>query len=221
MDDITEKEIVNKYINERYTLRHLAEIYNTNHHKIKRILIKHDVKITRRNTLKKFTDEHKQKISNSRKRLKESGWIPYNKGLKTIDRKNGERLLYINMLSHLRFNVTLEWLMKFNDFEKLKCLNRAITKRDSRFDVDSFWYMNYIEKFYYDAQFNEIYKRWMKTKKDKYLLPTLDHIRPKSQSGTEDLSNLQFLTWFENRAKNDLSQLEWDEMKNNIKIYLI
>lgn len=216
-----EKEIIDKYVNDQYTLRHLSEIYQTNHHKIKRVLIKNGVKITRRKTRKKFTEEHKRKISESRKKLKEKGWVPYNKGLKTIDRKNGKKLLYQNMLSHLRFKVELNWLMKFDDFEKLKCLNRAITNREGRFPVDSFWYMLYIEKFYYDTQFNKIYQKWTENQKDKYLLPTLDHIQPRSKSGTNELDNLQFLSWFENRAKNNLSQTEWNWVKKNIEKYLI
>ena len=36
-----------------------------------------------------FTEEHRRKISESRKRLKDNGWTPYNVGLKTADRKNG------------------------------------------------------------------------------------------------------------------------------------
>jgi len=221
MDNNIEKEIVAKYLNERYTLRHLAEIYDTNHHKIKRILIKHGVEIIRRNTLKKFTDEHKQKISESRKRLKENGWIPYNKGLKTADRINGKELLYKNMLSHLRFDIKLEWLMGFDDFEKVKCLNRAITNREDRYLVNDEWYISYIEKFYNDKQFNKIYEKWKNNKTDKYLRPTLDHIVPKSKGGNNNLENLQFLTWFENRAKNNLSQVEWNKLKQNINNYLI
>jgi hypothetical protein len=221
MDDNIEKEIVDKYTNSRYSLRHLAENYDTNHHKIKRILIKHGVEITRRNTLKNFTDEHKRKISESRKKLKESGWTPYNKGLRTADRLNGKLLLYKNMLSHLRFDVELDWLMKFDDFEKLKCLNRAITNREDRFSVDSEWYTAYIEKFYDEKQFNAIYQKWKDNMVDRYLKPTLDHIVPKSKGGDNNLENLQFLTWFENRAKNNLSQLEWDNIKRNIKNYLI
>ena len=35
------------------------------------------------------------------------------------------------------------------------------------------------------------------------------------------LDNLQFLTWFENRCKNNMSQSEWDDIKTNIGLYLI
>ena len=36
-----------------------------------------------------------------------------------------------------------------------------------------------------------------------------------------DVDNLQFLTWFENRAKNNLSQEEWNKIKDNIGDYLV
>ena len=36
-----------------------------------------------------------------------------------------------------------------------------------------------------------------------------------------DLENLQFLSWFENRCKNDMTQLEWDEIKKNINKYFV
>jgi len=175
-----------------------------------------------RNKLRVFTKEHRQKISDSRKRLKANGWVPYNKGLKTTDRPNGKELLLKNMKAHLRFDVSLEWLLQFNDIEKLKCLNRAITPRDMRFNVDTRWYKEYILKFYHDKQFNDIYSKWLSGgKKDKYLMPTIDHINPKAKNGDNQLSNLQFLTWFENRAKNDMPIVVWQKLKENIKDYLI
>ena len=65
---------------------------------------------------------------------------------------------YNNMATHLRFDVSVEWLMKFNDFDKLKLLNNVITNRSCRWDVSSEWYMSYIERFYDDDQFNKIYE---------------------------------------------------------------
>ena len=35
------------------------------------------------------------------------------------------------------------------------------------------------------------------------------------------LDNLQFLSWFENRCKNDMSQEEWDVLKSNIQEYFV
>ena len=128
--------------------------------------------------------------------------------------------LYKNMASHIRFDVSSEWLSQYEDVEKLKFLNKCITNRLGRFIVSSDWYKSYITKFYYDKQFNNIYKKWLGSC-DKYLRPTIDHINPKANGGNNEINNLQFLTWFENRAKNDISQNEWDKLKLNIKDYLI
>lgn len=128
---------------------------------------------------------------------------------------------YRNMISHLRFDVSLEWIIQFDDFEKLKCLNKCITNRDCRFDESKEWYVKYIEKFYSDEQFNKIYHKWVQSGKQFYLKPSVDHIIPRSKGGTNSLENLQFLTWFENRCKNDLSQDEWNLIKFNIKEYFI
>ena len=116
----------------------------------------------------------------------------------------------------------LVWLKQFEDIEKLKFLNKAITPRDIRFKVDTRWYVEYILKFYYDKQFNDIYFKWLSGgKKDNYLRPTIDHKNPRAKGGNNDLDNLCFLTWFENRAKNDMLLVVWQEMKKNIKNYLI
>ena len=128
---------------------------------------------------------------------------------------------YNNMATHLRFDISTDWLMQFNDFDKLKLLNEVITDRAGRWDVSTEWYKSYISRFYYDEQFNKIYLTWLTSGKLKYKKPSIDHIRPKSKGGDDSLDNLQFLTWFENRCKNDMSQSEWDLLKLNIKEYFI
>lgn len=128
---------------------------------------------------------------------------------------------YNNMATHLRFNVSTKWLMQFSDFSKLKLLNDVITNRSGRWDVSTEWYKSYIDKFYNDEQFNSIYSAWLDSGKVKYKKPSLDHIVPKAKGGTNSLDNLQFLSWFENRCKNDMTQSEWDTLKSNIKEYFI
>lgn len=115
---MNELEIIKMYDKKGYTLRHLADIFNTNHHMIKRILIRNNIKITRRNTLKEFSEEHKQKISDSSKG-RESYW----KGKNMPEETNRK-----NMITHMKFDISLEDIEKYKDFEKLKFL----TEGDSR-----------------------------------------------------------------------------------------
>ena len=172
-----------------------------------------------RNNLRVFTKEHRQKISDSRKRLKASGWIPYNKGLKTVDRKNGRELLLKNMKAHLKYEVSLEWLNGFEDIEKLKYLNRSLSRERDYRGFTTGIYKQFIERFYKDKKFNQLFNEWIKTN-DKWIKPSLDHIQAKCKGGTLLLDNLQFISWLENRAKIDIPQVEWDKMKQNINYYL-
>lgn len=133
---------------------------------------------------------------------------------------NNERL-YNNMATHLRFDVDYKWLIQFEDFNKLKLLNDAITDRSGRWEVDTEWYKKYLIKFYNDSQFNSIYKEWCLSGYEKYKKPSVDHIVPKSKGGINDLDNLQFLSWFENRCKNDMTQEEWNNLKLNIGEYFV
>jgi 5-methylcytosine-specific restriction endonuclease McrA len=161
----------------------------------------------------KMTKEHRENLSKSCK-----GRQSWNKGLKGVYPKES---LYKNMITHLRFDISLEWIKQFDNIDKLKLLNKCITVRDNRFNVNTEWYKKYIEKFYNDKKFNLIYDNWIKNNKDKYLMPTIDHIKPKSKNGNSDLENLEFLTWFENRCKNNIDYDKWQEMKKNIQDYFI
>ena len=72
--------------------------------------------------------------------------------------------------------------------------------------------------FYYDINFNIIYKNWLEQDKDNtfynWYKPSLDHIIPKSKGGTNNIDNLRFITVFENLAKRDMDLEEWEEFKN-------
>ena len=141
------------------------------------------------------------------------------RGVKKFECDN-ERL-YNNMATHLRFDVDFRWLMQFKDFKKLQLLNDVITNRSGRWEVDTVWYKEYLLKFYNDEQFNSVYHKWCLSGYDGYKKPSIDHIVPKAKGGTNDLNNLQFLSWFENRCKNDMTQDEWNISKSNIEEYFI
>lgn len=174
------------------SMRSIAKKMGTNHKLISRVLKKNDIQTREPKNLR--------------------GVKKFNCD---IERK------YNNMATHLRFDVSVEWLMQFKDFNKLKILNDVITNRSGRWEVSSAWYKIYIERFYNEDQFNRIYERWINSGKEKYKKPSLDHILPKAKGGTNDIENLQFLSWFENRCKNDMAQAEWDNLKLNIQEYFI
>lgn len=175
------------------SLRKVAEKYNTNHHKIKRILTKNNVEI---------------------RQPKCTRWL----------RKYENNLIakYGNMKNHLRFEVELEWLLQFEDFEKLKFLNKqVINKGGNRFSENVEWYKSFIEKFYYDINFNRLYKNYLDSNNDKYKKPSLDHIIPRSKGGKNNLENLRFITFLENMCKRDMTLNEWENIKQRLGEYFL
>lgn len=156
-----------------------------------------------------FTKEHRENLSRACK-----GRKSWSKG-----KKMPKGSLYKNMAAHLRFDVTPEWLVSFPDIDKLKLLNDCITNRSGRFDVSTEWYKDYINRFYYDKKFSDIYFKWLESGKDKYLKPSIDHMIPRCKGGGNGIGNIQFITWFENRCKNDMTVSEWEHIKTNLKDY--
>ncbi len=208
-----EDKIVEMYTKGGYTLRHLADEFSSNHHRIKRILVKHGVTITRRNSLKEFSTEHKRKISETRKKMFANGeTTTWSKGKKMADITNRK-----NLIAHLKYDITIDFLEQFEDIEKIKVLNNAITRdRVSKY-FNTEKYKLYLQRFYHDSHFNFVYNNWLVSGKNNYYKPSLDHIIPTSRGGSFELENLQFLSWFENRTKNDMTMDEWLEFRKTTK----
>ena len=205
-----ENKIIKAYKPYKTTLREVARRCGTDHHTVKRVLLKNGIAIEK-GKKDPPTQAHRDAISKACK-----GRKTWSKG-----KKMSKTSVYKNMATHIRFNVTSDWLSKFTDLNKLKFLNRTITNRSGRFSETTNWYVKYIEKFYTDTQFNNLYDEWILSNHDKYKRPSIDHIIPKARGGNNDLSNLQFLSWFENRSKTDMTQKEWDLLKSKIEEYLI
>lgn len=203
-----ESIILQLYVEDGKSLRDIAKVFNTNHHKIKKILNKHNVELSKRKT-RSFSEEHKRKISESHsKRTK------YTKGY-----KQKKITVYRNMIAKLRYDIEESWITQFQDIEKLKYLNRSITKSRISKTFNTIDYKNFVEKFYYDEKFNEYYAKWIETN-DTWIKPSLDHITPISKGGKNEISNYQYLTWFANRAKVNMSEQEWNQIKIKINDYI-
>ncbi len=143
-----EGEIIDKYTNQGYTLRHLSEIFNTNHHTIKRVLVRNGVAITRRKTRKPFSEENRARLSEMGK-----GRTSWCKGLKMAESTNRK-----NLISHLLVKIGLSDIEKFENFDKLKLLTRTIS-RNIKFFNTKVKYLGFLNRFYFCEQFNQIYER--------------------------------------------------------------
>ena len=202
-----EEEIIMLYKIEKMTIIDISKKLNFNRKKVSNIIKSKGIKITLKDKNYKkivFTDEHKRKVSDN--------------GRKCTGRKSSSTTNYKNMASHLRFDVDYLWLIQFEDFEKLKFLNRAIA--GDHYKLNTQTYKEYLIRFYNDSKFEKIYRKWLKNNKNKWLIPSLDHINPKINNNLDNVNNLEFLTWFENRSKNNINPDEWKIMKENIYFYM-
>jgi hypothetical protein len=200
--EVNELDVIRLYTEERMTLRHVSETVGIDHHRVRRILEKNGVEITRRNSLKAFSEEHRRKISEAAK-----GRISWSRGKKmTEDHKRK------NMIGHLKRSTTLIHLERYVDFDRLKFLNNVIARHRKHFNDDE-KYLLYLDKFYFNEAFNKIYDLWIHSGKNKWMMPSIDHINSKANGGDFELDNLRFITWFENRAKAEMDLEVWDLFK--------
>lgn len=221
---INNESLIHLYVDEEMTPQELGVICKVSPKTILRRLHQLGVKIRSDKSTEKFSDEELIDLYNEcprscnelgeilgvqsrtvERRLSLLGVDP-EKCPKKDDAKSdlAKRKRYKNMVKSIKWDVSLEWLSSFDDIDKIMFLNEKSRQKNRGYEVKSTeQYIEFIEHFYDDKQFNLHYTRWKQTgaREDK---PSLDHVLPRSMGGTDNIENLTFVSWFENRAKNDL-----------------
>jgi hypothetical protein len=198
------KKVIKLYQEDKLSINKIWKQFKRSNSYIKQILLDNDVEINHKNRKKYiYTDEHRRKIWDKSKWRKSTLWF-----------KQTELTRRKNMVWHLKRRITLDDIEKYNDIEKLIFLNNVIWRHRKYFE-DDVKYIKYLDKFYFDDIFNNIYNEWIENWKCKWKLPSLEHLLPISKWGTFDLYNLTFTTWFENRAKAEMTLEEWRKFQKD------
>lgn len=194
---IDKKELIRLYLEERLSINKLWKIYKSSNWYIRKILEDNNIEINHKNRKKYiFTVEHKRKIWEKSKWRKTRLWM-----------KVSEEQRRKNMIWHLKTDVTIKDIEKYNNLDMLMFLNKVISRHKNNFNTKKD-YIAYLDKFFFDDMFNKLYLNWINNWKGKRYRPSLEHLLPISRWWTFDLENLTFTTWFENRAKAEMTLQE-------------
>lgn len=199
-----EAEIAKLYTEDDMTLREVGRAVGLSHHAVRRSLQRSGIEVVRKKRPRAFTAEHRRKISESCK-----GRTAWSLGLKMDERSRRK-----NMQAKLGDGVEVD---KYPDFERLKLLTKLTSKHRTHLGSSGGVRSAFLDRFYFDAAFNAIYERWIASSKCRWWMPSLDHIVPLSKGGGFGLDNLRFVTWFENRAKADMSLVEWHDFRRRTR----
>lgn len=197
---MNEKEIIRLYVKELWTLRRIADEFDSNHHMIRRILQRNNIELTKTQVRAPMSEKQKKAIS-----ARNKGRSCWSKG-KVLP----ESFRRANMKGRSGTSIDLD---AYPDYERLLFLMQRVSSRKSDLAPSDEKRKEFLDRFYFDEVFNAIYDAWVAHDKCKWWYPSLDHKTSKFAGGGWEIENLQFLTWFENRAKAEMSAEEWLEFK--------
>lgn len=225
IDTSLDAKVIDLYVNHRWTMRRIARSLETDHHAVQRLLARHAVAIDKRGRVcEPFSAEHRRKLSEAK--VKNPSGHAFKKGEKHSwpTWSKGKKMTHDFRLKQIRVKFGLDDvydLSPYVDLDRFLFLSRLICKlRKWLGSTESEKHraqLDFIKRFYFDQSFNLLYDGWVKSGRNKWHRPSLDHRTPKSRGGTFDLDNLRFITWFENRAKADMDDKEWRKFKSETK----
>jgi hypothetical protein len=217
-DNITDKDEVESKIIKCYkpgvtSLRDVAKICKTNHHRVKRVLDKYTIPIMR--AIKPRTKKYQNSlnIKNKYKSIEEE-----------VNNKNitNRNIKLFKAMASKQKKISFKFLIaNFNDYNKIKMLSDMCRSSGCCSKWGEKTLEEYYLKYYNDCKFNRLYKKYLDINGNlkKWYKPSIDHIIPRIKGGTDCLDNIEITTWFENKSKGKKDKTEWEFIKEFIKNY--
>jgi hypothetical protein len=159
MNITLEQQIVELYDVGKWTLRRIASHFGTNHHSIKRVLIKNGIPIDGAARIRRpMSQATRNKISIAHK-----GLIPWSKGKKMSLAFRQEQMI-IKLKTDIDFT-------KYTDFDRLIFLTKVTTRHIQAVRSQSINRWVFVDKFYNDPSFVKLYSLWINSGKKQMALP--------------------------------------------------
>jgi hypothetical protein len=203
------KSIISEYSeNTSITLRELSSKYGIHHVTISAFLKKNGIAIRRTGA----RIGHPVKESTRQLFSKLHAGNTYTVGRKQT---NSTKLKIIATM----WKVDYSALLQYPNANKVKLIIQWMNSSRNMLNFEISTRLTFLDHFYKDESFNRIWDIWIKNGKKQEYKPSIDHKIPYTRGGTCDFANLQIITWFENRAKGNMTESEWEIFKkvNNLK----